>query len=262
MPFGRRMMLATRGSRRYLSVVRWIFANTVGAIEPHSHVRWAAIRAALRVVKTNPCYVLEVGCGSGEMTAEIVSLFRGSRVISFDVGRYHPVTFAHGSFLGDGTCIPVRSGSQGLVFLLDVIEHINDDASVVDEAYRVLAPGGYAVVSVPTPAFPLWFGRDFHESIGHVRDGYSKGSLINLLRRSGFDIVYWRYYTHIAFLLFARVYYSWLRRNVYASAVATAIVKPWAWIDRFLPSPIWGSLVMVARKPLSESAPGRVHDRP
>jgi SAM-dependent methyltransferase len=45
--------------------------------------------------------------------------------------------------------VPLRDGIFDAVLLLDVIEHVPDEAAAVREASRVLAPGGTLVLSVP-----------------------------------------------------------------------------------------------------------------
>lgn len=45
--------------------------------------------------------------------------------------------------------LPFQSNSVDVLTLLDVLEHINDDRAAIDEALRVLRPGGMLVLSVP-----------------------------------------------------------------------------------------------------------------
>ncbi|MFN8557971.1 MAG: class I SAM-dependent methyltransferase [Dehalococcoidia bacterium] len=45
--------------------------------------------------------------------------------------------------------VPLRDGAFDAVLLLDVIEHVPDEAAVVREAARLLRPGGALVLSVP-----------------------------------------------------------------------------------------------------------------
>lgn len=45
--------------------------------------------------------------------------------------------------------LPFPSGSVDTVLLLDVLEHVRDDRKAIDEAERVLRPGGKLILSVP-----------------------------------------------------------------------------------------------------------------
>ena len=249
MPYGTRYMLLKQGNRPRWKHLRRIFAMSVGAIEPHSHIRWAAAKRAFRRIPGAPSRVLEVSTGSGEMAYELVSLLHPQTLATFDIVR--PPSDVHdvcACFQADATSIPIVSSSQCLVVALDVIEHILNDRLALAEMHRVLIPGGHLVVSVPTPAYPRFFGRDFHVSLGHVRDGYTAGHLRDALVDTGFNVELIRGHTSIAFLLFAALYYRLLRRNVFLSAPAVALSKPLLLVDRLLPSPVWGGLIAVGRK--------------
>ncbi|HZU75356.1 MAG TPA: methyltransferase domain-containing protein [Dehalococcoidia bacterium] len=254
MPYGTKAQLLRVGNRPRLRYVRSAFAQMIGEVEPHSHVRWAAIRTLLAAVRKRQraATVLEVGAGSGEMTLEIAGALEPARLYTFDITPPRPPSrLVADCFTGDATALPLRDATQDVVTLFDIIEHIPDDAAALAETYRVLRPGGVVLVTVPTPHYPVWFGRTFHESIGHVRDGYTDDSLSQALKHAGFRRILVRHHTSLPFLLFAWPYYRYARHNVYASAVATALVKPLVAIDRHLPGRTWGALIAYAVKPAS-----------
>ena len=67
---------------------------------------------------------------------------------------------------GDATRLPFAQGSLDLVVAYDVLEHIDNDAEVVQEIHRILRPGGHFLASVPAdPA--LWSAHD--EAVLHRR---------------------------------------------------------------------------------------------
>lgn len=249
MPYGTEYMLRQPGTRAGWRSVRRLFAQTIGAIEPHSHVRWAAAKRALRRFPSRDERILEVATGSGEMALEIRSLLHPRLLTTFDL--FVPNAIIHDScacIRADATHIPILSGTQDRVIALDVIEHIPQDRDALREMHRVLASGGHLFVSVPTPAYPRYFGRPFHDSLGHVRDGYTREGLIQALADGGFDIVDVKGHTNLLFLLFAFLYYRRLKNNVFAASIAVALSRPLVWIDPWLPSPIWGGLIASAVK--------------
>jgi SAM-dependent methyltransferase len=68
-------------------------------------------------------------------------------------GRYHVITTDLGSpgvdLRADITQLPLADGSFDLVLCSHVLEHVPDDARAIAELFRVLRPGGTALVQVP-----------------------------------------------------------------------------------------------------------------
>lgn len=70
------------------------------------------------------------------------------------------------------------------IYSLNVLEHIEDDRAVIDEFYRLLAPGG--CIYIYLPAFNmLWSSMD--EKVGHFRR-YGRRDLEEKIKSSGFKI--------------------------------------------------------------------------
>ena len=45
--------------------------------------------------------------------------------------------------------VNIKSGTYDLVIACDVLEHVENDKKAVSEIYRILKPGGYAIITVP-----------------------------------------------------------------------------------------------------------------
>lgn len=96
----------------------------------------------------------------------------------------------------DLTSTPIRSETFDALICVHVLEEIADDASAISELYRILRPGGWALVSVPTdmerPTYedptitdPKERKRVFGEK-AHVRIyGYD---LVDRLEAAGFEV--------------------------------------------------------------------------
>jgi SAM-dependent methyltransferase len=67
---------------------------------------------------------------------------------------------------GRAEAIPLRDGCADAIVATDILEHLDDDAGALAEFYRVLKPGGHAVITVPAYRF-LWSEHD--EALMHRR---------------------------------------------------------------------------------------------
>ena len=83
--------------------------------------------------------------------------------------------------VGDLRALPLAPAVFDVVLALDVLEHLDDDATALAEAARLLKPGGTLVVTVP--ALPsLWGAQDV---VSHHRRRYTKRTLRGLFARAG-----------------------------------------------------------------------------
>jgi SAM-dependent methyltransferase len=129
--------------------------------------------------------LLDIGCGAGNM---IHHLSRYGRVKGVEIDP-RPVAIAqqrgYDVDQGDATQgLAYEDASFDVVTALDVIEHNQDDAAILREVYRVLKPGGYAVVTVP--AF-MWLWSHNDDINAHVRR-YTAPELRDKLQRAGFRV--------------------------------------------------------------------------
>jgi len=100
--------------------------------------------------------------------------------------------------------LPFSSESFGFVLATDVIEHVQDDMAALKEIYRVLRPGGYALITVP--AFQSLWGLQDKVAL-HCRR-YRLGTLVERVISAKLTIIRSYYFNY---LLFAPI---WTARKV------------------------------------------------
>jgi SAM-dependent methyltransferase len=89
----------------------------------------------------------------------------------------------------------VPDQSVPYLFSLNVLEHIDDDAAVASEFFRVLQPGGTAFIYVP--AFEVLF-TSMDRQVGHVRR-YRRKQLVDRIKSAGLDVHYSAYTDALGF---------------------------------------------------------------
>lgn len=98
----------------------------------------------------NGLMVLDVGCGDGVISEPLSKL--GNNVTSIDLPTITKIAHKRKVSLvvsGDAEKLAFASGSFDLVLASEVVEHLWNPQSFLDEAYRVLKPKGYLIVETP-----------------------------------------------------------------------------------------------------------------
>jgi len=113
------------------------------------NVRRQWIGDRIRRFASPPAKVLEVGCGTGNVSSFLAH--KGYEVTGCEC---HEEALGLGwpgfrKVHAEASNLPFADGSFDVVGLFDVLEHIEDDIAPLKEAFRVLKQGGIAVVTVP-----------------------------------------------------------------------------------------------------------------
>ena len=154
------------------------------------------MRAIHRIApRASPRRILDVGGGQSGLTA---LLYPEARITTLDLdaryGRAAPNCWPGVDFAcGDAAALPFADATFDAVTLLDLLEHVPEDARVAAEAWRVLRPGGFILVSTPRDTWRFPYYRllrpicrteaELFAEWGHVRRGYSRDDLVRLFGR-------------------------------------------------------------------------------
>jgi len=81
-------------------------------------------------------------------------------------------------------------GGFDAILSSDNLEHIEDDLACAQGFYRALNPNGYLIVHVPHLTRNLfgWHRQNWMDIEGHVRPGYTRAGLSDLLTRAGLRV--------------------------------------------------------------------------
>jgi SAM-dependent methyltransferase len=142
-------------------------------------------------------HILDVGCGTGA-NLEMLSKFGEAEGVDVSTAA---LDFCRARGLarvqqGEAEKLPYEDGSFDLVTALDVVEHLDDDTAGLREMWRVLRPGGRALLFVPAFMF-LWGVQD---DVSNHRRRYTLSGLQQVVREAGFEIEH-ATYANITFFL-------------------------------------------------------------
>lgn len=173
------------------------------------------IKAAFKEKQTG-LDILEIGCGTGEITQ---FLEKYGRVEALDVSpealNYARERGVRNAILGDVNRIDLTGLTErfDLVVAFDVLEHIQDDVEAMKRAHLMLKKGGYLIVSVPAYKF-LWSEHD--EALHHKRR-YHSFEIAKKLTDSGFRIAKKTHFVTTAFPAIAlyRILSNFFGRSAY-----------------------------------------------
>jgi len=132
--------------------------------------------------------ILDVGCGTGGMFSalsrygQIWGIDKSAEAISYAKARNIAMEIKQ----GDADKLPWADNTFALAGCFDVLYHqwIKNDAAVLKEIYRVLAPGGALIIR---EASYDWL-RSQHDQLVWTNHRFTKKELVNKLRQTGFNV--------------------------------------------------------------------------
>ncbi len=174
--------------------------------------------------------LVDVGCSSGWMLRDARAGFPHALVIGSDYvgGPLRRITMVDPSqplVQFDLTNAPLEDGCLDAIVALNVLEHIEDDARAVREMYRMLKPGGAAVIELPYG--PRLYDV-YDKALMHYRR-YSRKQATAIFERAGFRV---ERMTHIGFFIYPPFVAMKLRNRRYLrksadeqKAIAAALIR-------------------------------------
>lgn len=165
------------------------FNLEVASVAAQNYLRWVADLCAPHLGAT----VLEVGAGVGSVTEHLAS---GRHIVATDLSE-SSVAAMRGRFRDHPNVevmqADLRTWEPGRTFdsllMINVLEHIRDDAGALVSLSRFVRPGGTIVIYVP--ALNGLFGK-WDDYVRHFRR-YSKWRLGEVMRQAALEPVELRY---------------------------------------------------------------------
>lgn len=188
------MTASGRGPRR------WFFDawSTFYDLPPVQRAVYRPVHeAVLKVlVRRSPSSVLDIGCGTGILTARIRDGLPSAAVwgCDFSLGMLHQATSqraAPGQWVqGDATRLPLRDAAVEAVVSTEAFHWFPDADAALSEFRRILVPGGtllLGLVNVRTTAGSRAFDAGFR-AVGQPAHWPTRQELANRLSSAGFAV--------------------------------------------------------------------------
>ncbi|NDA63399.1 MAG: methyltransferase domain-containing protein [Chitinophagia bacterium] len=238
-----------------------------GTSDLHSHFR---VRPLIEWVKANRKIltgksIVEIGCGSGTNIFEINQACPDiAKLYGFDLNKdaiecanslktklsQEKVEF----FAADCTTYAL-SEQVDIILLMDILEHLNRPQEFLSSIVPLLHEKGLVIISVPTTLYSRYFGKEFHNKVGHVRDGFTLEELTDLLEKSNLSVDTINYNTGFLASLLCYFYYNLLDKlnvNARFKAVIGWILSIFSFCDYINGPHASCSMFLVAHRQGSE----------
>ena len=99
-------------------------------------------------------WILDVGCGIGTYVRRFRDLTPHAFGVDVSAERLAEAKLP-GLAAAKGEHLPFRDGSFDVLVFNEVIEHVEDDRRTLEDAMRVLRPGGHVVIYAPNRLYPF-----------------------------------------------------------------------------------------------------------
>lgn len=236
-----------------------LYARLFGNPNLGETMRAVAFRSATRGLDFSGKRVLDAGCGWGPYAYDLARRFPCARVTGVEASPNtvrknlairDALGLANLDFLQRDLRDFDERDAYDALLLIDVLEHIEDDAGALRRIAAALRPGGILYLHVPTDRYRAFFSRKYAHDMDHfpehVRPGYSPESLRRLAEGCGLEVLRSGRGMRLASSLVMEAL-GMLNLSGTPAALAAVPAKPLLLLDRLCPSS-WGNTSWVVAR--------------
>lgn len=206
-------------------------------------------KVLLKLVSGND--ILDIGCGAGTISAALAKLGKNVTAIDshapyLELAKQKNPDVKVEYILGDCTKHKFNKKFDAVV-LSGVLEHVQDDKTMLKKIYDLLNVGGRLVLL--TSAYSNLYSN-FDKSVGHYRR-YDKAELRSLLNSCGFKILKLKYWDALglAVLGISKITGHTISPDTIGNAALDRLLDIWFWlVENKMPFKFGADIILVATK--------------
>lgn len=156
--------------------------------------RFAMVRQALLAATPAGATCLELGCGTGQLAAQLAGAAPRRQFIGVDV-EPAMIRYAESTYSAPNLRFAISDGSSALLphcdfmYSIDVLHHIADPGSCLTTAYRALSPAGQWLVLEPNVFnLAVFAAQERMRRAGLGEDHFRPWRMERLMRDAGFSL--------------------------------------------------------------------------
>lgn len=142
------------------------WADPLVIVEYLEPTRLNFMREVLTFIPSQPCRLLDLGCGGGHFLAMIADKWGNGKGDLYGVDYSQSAVDLAKSLLPHGHFYRVLAHKTGLknesfdlIVAMEILEHVINPEQVLEEAWRLLASGGKLIITVPNGEKDYWIGH-------------------------------------------------------------------------------------------------------
>lgn len=193
------------------------------------HLRLLHFKRFLDRLNITPSTILDAGCGDGTFSLYLTKKYPQAVITGLDSNQ-EGIDYLQKSYNGAGNIafitmdlnnLPSLNVKYDMLIMMDVLEHITDDRSLIKSCFDRLNKNGSFVLHVPNKDFDKEgkyglrrFRKEKQVHHEHIRNGYSKSELFEMFRSAGFKNIHLEY-TVGPISMFAHTIFEFYRGHNY-----------------------------------------------
>ena len=178
----------------YLYPHFYTIENTHWWFAARQRILWEFMEKKLRL--PSGAKLLDVGCGTGAILDMLSKKYQTyGQDVSPQAIEFCRQRGLRNLYSGPLDHVPEEYGTFDVVTLLDVLEHIDDDAAALRNINALLNDRGIVLITVP--AFPALWGA--HDVVTHHKRRYVQKSLRAVVEGAGFAVEHISYFNFFLF---------------------------------------------------------------